>query len=175
MANKKPMKKTTDYTTLHDIFLLKLKAIYDVELTLEKALQKTAKRATHPDLKKGLESHLEETKGHIKKVEQVFALLGEKPKKVVVEGIRGIIADIDWVLGERMDAKLKTVALIGALQYVEHYEIAGYGTLITWAKKMGHTKEAGILKEMLAEEKVADAKLTALGAGAMQDVPLMTE
>lgn len=184
MASKKPMnsnraeekqKRSAEAGTLHDIFLLKLKALYDVELVIEKALKKTAKRALHPDLKAAAQTHLRETEGHIKKVERIFAQLGEKPKKVLVEGIRGIIADADWVMSQKLGAELKALALIAALQYVEHYEIAGYGTLISWAEEMGHAKEAGILKEILAEEKSTDSLLTALGESLIREVPHMEE
>jgi ferritin-like metal-binding protein YciE len=146
--------------TLHELLLNKLMALHDIELQIVKALPKMAKKAKNPELVKGFEDHLKETQGQVKRLEQAFKVLGVKPKKLKVEAIRGLIDDGAWVMknveaGPALDANL-----IAAAQYVEHYEMAGYGTAITWAKLMQHSKVEELLSQTLAEEKKTDEKLT---------------
>jgi ferritin-like metal-binding protein YciE len=151
--------------TLHDAFLDELRDAYDAEKQLLKALPKMAKKATSEDLTAAFEAHLEETRGHVDKLEQVFGALGEKVRGKHCDGIAGIIEEGKSVMEEDFDAETMDACLIAGGQRAEHYEIAAYGTLVAWAKVMGHTEAADLLEEILEEEKAADEKLTALAEG----------
>ena len=145
--------------TLHDAFLEELKDAYDAEKQLTKALPKLAKASTSPELRQAFEDHLEETNGHVEKLEQVFQGLDEKPKGQRCDGIAGIIDEGKKVMDEDFDDATMDACLIAAGQRAEHYEIAAYGTLVAWAKTMGHHDAADLLQEILDEEKAADEKL----------------
>jgi ferritin-like metal-binding protein YciE len=151
--------------TLHDAFLDELRDAYDAEKQLLKALPKMAKKATSDDLTSAFEAHLEETRGHVDKLEQVFGTLDEKVRGKHCDGIAGIIEEGKSVMEEDFDAETMDACLIAGGQRAEHYEIAAYGTLIAWAKVMGHKEAANLLEEILEEEKAADEKLTALAEG----------
>ena len=151
--------------TLHDAFLDELKDSYDAEKQLTKALPKLAKAATSAELRDAFESHLEETRGHVERLEQVFELLEEKARGKHCDGIAGIIEEGSSVMGEGFDDTTMDACLIASGQRAEHYEIAAYGTLVAWAKTMGHDEVAVLLEETLNEEKAADEKLTSLAEG----------
>ena len=151
--------------TLHDAFLDELRDAYDAEKQLLKALPKMAKKATSEDLTAAFEAHLEETRGHVDKLEQVFGTLGEKVRGKHCDGIAGIIEEGKSVMEEDFDAETMDACLIAGGQRAEHYEMAAYGTLVAWAKVMGHSEAADLLEEILEEEKAADEKLTALAEG----------
>ena len=151
--------------TLHDAFLDELKDSYDAEKQLTKALPKLAKAATSAELRDAFESHLEETRGHIERLEQVFELLDEKARGKHCDGIAGIIEEGSSVMSEGFDDTTMDACLIASGQRAEHYEIAAYGTLVAWAKTMGHDEVALLLEETLNEEKSADEKLTRLAEG----------
>jgi ferritin-like metal-binding protein YciE len=151
--------------TLHDAFLDELRDAYDAEKQLLKALPKMAKKATSDDLTAAFETHLEETRGHVDKLEQVFGALGEKVRGKHCDGIAGIIEEGKSVMEEDFDAQTMDACLIAGGQRAEHYEMAAYGTLIAWAKTMGHSEAAELLEEILEEEKAADEKLTELAEG----------
>jgi ferritin-like metal-binding protein YciE len=151
--------------TLHDAFVDELRDAYDAEKQLTKALPKMAKAATSPVLREAFESHLEETRGHVERLEQVMQDLGEKVRGKHCDGIEGIIDEGKSVMEEDFDDTTMDACLIAAGQRAEHYEIAAYGTLVAWAKAMGHTKVAAALQETLDEEKAADEKLTSLAEG----------
>ena len=151
--------------TLHDAFLDELKDAYDAEKQLTKALPKMAKAATSPKLRAAFESHLEETRGHVERLEQVFESLDERAKGKHCDGIAGIIEEGSSVMGEDFDESTMDACLIAAGQRAEHYEMAAYGTLVAWANAMGHSEAAGLLEGILNEEKAADAKLTKLAEG----------
>jgi ferritin-like metal-binding protein YciE len=151
--------------TLHDAFLDELRDAYDAEKQLVKALPKMAKKATSEDLTAAFDAHLEETRGHVDKLEQVFGALGEKVRGKHCDGIAGIIEEGKSVMEEDFDAQTMDACLIAGGQRAEHYEMAAYGTLIAWAKAMGHTEAAELLEEILEEEKAADEKLTELAEG----------
>ena len=151
--------------TLHDAFLDELRDAYDAEKQLLKALSKMAKKATSEDLTAAFETHLEETRGHVDKLEQVFAALGEKVRGKHCDGIAGIIEESKSVMEEDFDAQTMDACLIAGGQRAEHYEMAAYGTLIAWAKAMSHSEAAELLEEILEEEKAADEKLTELAEG----------
>ncbi len=151
--------------TLHDAFIDELRDTYDAERQLTKALAKLAKAACSPDLQNAFETHLEETKGQIERLEEVFASVEEKPKGKHCEGIAGIIEEGKSIMEEDFDEGTMDACLIAAGQRAEHYEMAAYGTLVAWAKAMGHTEAAGLLQQNLDEEKAADKKLSSLAEG----------
>src|SRR6187402_1051687 len=146
--------------TLHDAFIDELRDTYDAEKQLTKALTKLAKASSNPKLRQAFESHLEETQGQIERLEQVFAALDEKARGKHCDGIAGIIEEGKSVMEEDFDEATMDACLIAAGQRSEHYEMAAYGTLVAWAKAMGHSEAAGLLDEILSEEKAADEKLT---------------
>jgi len=155
--------------TLHDAFLEELKDAYDAEKQLTKALPKLAKASTSPELRQAFEDHLEETNGHVEKLEQVFQGLDEKPKGQRCDGIAGIIDEGKKVMDEDFDDATMDACLIAAGQRAEHYEIAAYGTLVAWAKTMGHHDAADLLQEILDEEKAADEKLNVIAESGVND------
>ena len=154
-----------DAGTLHDAFLDELRDAYDAEKQLTKALPKLAKAAVSPDLRAAFETHLEETRGHVERLEQVFEGLEEKVRGKHCDGIAGIIEEGKSIMDEEFDDATMDACLIAAGQRAEHYEMAAYGTLVAWAQSMGHTEAADLLQEILDEEKAADKKLSALAEG----------
>lgn len=158
-------KKEKRNTTLHELFILKLQALYDVEHQIVKALPGVIKKISNKSLKDALSSHLKETEGHITRLEDVFESIGENPKKLAVEAIRGLAEDAKWVLENVNDPKARDAAIIPAMQYVEHYEIAGYGSAKEWAEIMGHDDAAELLDATLEEEKNGDQKLSDIAEG----------
>lgn len=151
--------------TLHDAFLDELRDAYDAEKQVTKALPKMAKAASSPELRKAFELHLEETRGQIARLEEVFGTLGEKVRGKHCDGMEGIIEEGKSAMEEDFDDSTMDAALIASAQRVEHYEMAAYGTLVAWARAMGHTEAADLLEETLEEEKAADSKLTQLAEG----------
>ena len=148
--------------TLHDAFLDELRDTYDAEKQLTKALPKLAKAATDPKLREAFENHLEETQGQIARLEQVFESLDEKVRGKHCDGIAGIIEEGKSIMEEEFDDATMDACLIAAGQRAEHYEMAAYGTLVAWAKIMGHDEAAELLEQNLEEEKAADEKLSSL-------------
>lgn len=151
--------------TLHDAFIDELRDTYDAEKQLTKALPKMAKAASSPDLRAAFEAHLEETRGQIERLEQVFEGLGEKARGKHCEGVAGIIEEGKAIMEEDFDETTMDACLIAAGQRAEHYEMAAYGTLVAWANAMGHSDAAMLLQETLDEEKAADEKLSGLAEG----------
>ncbi|HVI11838.1 MAG TPA: ferritin-like domain-containing protein [Pseudolabrys sp.] len=154
-----------DIKTLDDLFVHQLRDIYYAEKQIVQALPEMIEKAKDPGLKQGFESHLGETKNHVKRLEQVFKMHGVEAKGVECPAIDGIIEEADEIIGEVDDKKVLDAALIAAAQAVEHYEITRYGTLIAWAKQLGRPDCASVLQENLEEEKAADSKLTSLAEG----------
>lgn len=150
-------------TNLDEMFLTKIQALYDIESELVKALPKMAKAATDSELKKAFEDHLEETKGHVKRLQDIFDLLKAKPKKLKVEAIRGLVADGAWVMKNTEKGNQRDAALVGAALYVEHYEMAGYLGAQEWAEMIGNEEASSLLEETLSEEEAAEEKLADLG------------
>jgi ferritin-like metal-binding protein YciE len=148
--------------TLHDAFMDELRDTYDAEKQLTKALPKLAKAATSRELRTAFETHLEETRGQVDRLEQVFATLDEKVRGKHCDGIAGIIEEGKSIMEEDFDDSTMDACLIAAGQRAEHYEMAAYGTLVAWAKAMGHTDAADLLQQILDEEKAADEKLSEL-------------
>jgi ferritin-like metal-binding protein YciE len=163
-AAKNENEETTmaDPGTLHDAFIDELRDAYDAEKQLTKALPKMARAASSPDLRAAFERHLEETRGQIERLEQVFESLDEKVRGKHCDGIAGIIEEGNSVMQEDFDEATMDACLIAGGQRAEHYEMAAYGTLIAWAEVMGHTEAVDLLQQTLDEEKAADEKLSAL-------------
>ena len=161
------------YSILKDLLLLKVKALYDIESELIKALPKMAKNASHGELKQAFQTHLDETKVQKERLEKIFALLGEKPKKTKVEAIRGLVEDAKWLMDEDMSPQALDASLIAAAQYVEHYEIAGYGTARSWAEHIGLNDVANLLEKNLKEEEQTDVILTSLAENALNEEALL--
>jgi ferritin-like metal-binding protein YciE len=155
--------------TLHDAFINELRDTYDAEKQLIKALPKMAKAASTAALREALELHLEETRGHATRLEEVFTGLDEKVKGKHCEGMAGIIEEGQGILEEDLDEAALDACIIAAGQRAEHYEMAAYGTLVAWARAMGHENAADLLQETLDEEKAADQKLSSLAEGGIND------
>ena len=146
--------------TLRDLFIDELRDTYHAEGQLIKALPRMAKKADSDELKAAFQQHLQETKGHQQRVEEVFDLFEEKPKTKVCKGMQGIIEEGKEMMAEDMDPDVMDAALIAAAQRAEHYEMAAYGTLRTYAQLMGNDEAARILQSILDEEGATDKKLT---------------
>jgi ferritin-like metal-binding protein YciE len=151
--------------TLHDAFVDELRDAYDAEKQITKALPKMVKAATAPELKTAFETHLEETREQIARLEEVFASLEEKVRGKHCDGMAGIIEEGKSAMEEDFDDATMDACLIASAQRVEHYEMAAYGTLVAWAQAMGHTEAAELLEQTLDEEKAADEKLTSIAEG----------
>ena len=158
-----------DTPTLYDAFLDELRDAYDAEKQLTKALPKLARAATSSKLRQAFETHLDETRNQIGRLEDAFGLLDEKVRGKHCDGIAGIIDEGKKTLEEGFDDSTMDACLIAGGQRAEHYEIAAYGTLIAWAKTLGHGDVAELLAETLEEEKAADEKLTSLAESGLNE------
>lgn len=148
--------------TLQDLFVHALKDIYYAEKAITKALPKVIEKAKHEELKSALGAHLEETKGHVQRLERVFSELDLKPAAVKCEAIEGILKEGEEVLEQFGESPAGDAGIIFGCQAVEHYEINRYGTLIAWASELKLNSVASILKQTLEEEYNADDKLSTL-------------
>ncbi len=146
---------------LKELYIDELKDLYSAENQLVKALPKMAKAATSPDLRAGFEGHLEQTKGHVQRLETIFEQLGQSPKGKKCKGMEGLIEEGSEAI-EEYEGDLLDAALIGAAQRVEHYEMAGYGTVSAFAEELGESEHVTLLNETLEEEKETDEKLSGL-------------
>jgi ferritin-like metal-binding protein YciE len=146
---------------LHDLFVDELKDLYSAENQLLKALPKMAKGAAHPDLKAAFAEHLEVTRGHVARLEKIFENLDASPKGKKCAAMEGLIEEGKELLDQKKEANSSVLdaALIGAAQRVEHYEMAGYGCVRTFARLLGLTDAEKLLQETLDEEAEADEKL----------------
>src|SRR5436190_4086746 len=153
--------------TLQDLFLHELKDLYSAENQLVKALPKMAKAATNEELKAGFEEHLEQTKGHVERLDQIAKQLDIKLTGHKCKAMEGLVEEGAELIGEDAEDSVRDAGLIGAAQRVEHYEMAGYGTARALAQKLGHDDIAEILGETLEEERATDAKLTELAESAV--------
>jgi ferritin-like metal-binding protein YciE len=149
-----------DIKTMDDLFVHQLRDIYYAEAQIMKALPKMIDKASNADLRNGFSEHLEQTKGHVMRLEDIFDMLDLDAEGVNCPAIDGIIDEADDVSGEVEDKRVLDAALIAAAQAVEHYEMTRYGTLIAWAEEAGRTDCARLLKQTLEEERAADRKLT---------------
>jgi len=151
---------TSDIKNMDDLFVHTLRDIYYAEKQIVKSLPEMIEKASNPQLKQGFQTHLRETENHVKRLDQVFDLLGKQAQGVDCPAIDGIIEEAEDVAGEVQDKTVLDAALIAAAQAVEHYEMTRYGTLIAWAKQMGRNDAATLLNQTLDEEKATDKKLT---------------
>ena len=145
---------------LKELYIDELRDLYSAENQLVKALPKMAKAAASDDLRAAIEEHLEQTKGHVQRLEGVFEILNKNPKGKKCAGMEGLIKEGSELMEEDLEGEVMDAGLIGAAQRVEHYEIAAYGTVRAFAELMGESDQASLLAETLEEEKQADVKLT---------------
>ena len=148
--------------SLEELLQEELKDIYDAEKQLTKALPKLAKKATSPDLKSAFEEHLQQTEEHVERLEQVFEQLGLPARGKKCEGMKHLISEGEQVIRDAEDDDARDAVMIASAQKVEHYEIATYGTLRTWASLLGKSEIASLLEETLEEEKETDQRLTSI-------------
>jgi ferritin-like metal-binding protein YciE len=151
-----------DIENIDDLFLHTLRDIYYAEHQIAKALPDMVAKASDAELKKGFTMHLRQTKGQIKRLDRAFKALKQQPKGTQCPAIDGIIAEANDIAGEIDDKMVLNAALIAAAQAVEHYEMTRYGTLVAWAKLLGHTPVAKLLAMNLKEEKATDKKLNGI-------------
>jgi ferritin-like metal-binding protein YciE len=148
---------------LHQLFLEQLADVYNAEQQLTKALPKVAKNAESEELRQAVEEHLEETREHVGRLEEVAESLDESLKRKTCAAMKGLLEEADEIMKEQKGSSALDAAIIAAAQKVEHYEIASYGTLIAWARQMNHNEAVDLLEQTLEEEKAADEKLTSVG------------
>ena len=148
--------------SLHELYVEELKDLHSAEKQLVKALPKMAKAATHPELKRAFENHLEETKEHVARLETILGELDELGRGKKCKGMEGLIEEGAELIEEDPEEDVLDAGLITKAQHVEHYEMAGYGTVRTWAQLMGHTEHVRLLQQTLDEEGAADKLLTEL-------------
>jgi ferritin-like metal-binding protein YciE len=146
--------------TLDDLYTDMLKDLYSAEKQLVKALPKLAKNAQSPDLQKAFQEHLKQTERHVERIERIFSDLGGSPRGKKCVGMEGLVAEGNELLQEDTDPDVLDAGLIAAAQKVEHYEIASYGTVRTWAERLGYTNAVQLLQQTLDEEGDANKKLT---------------
>jgi ferritin-like metal-binding protein YciE len=146
--------------TIEKLFVEELKDIYSAETQITKALPKMVKAATSDELRAAFEHHLRETEGQIERLDQIFQTLDVSPKGKTCEGMKGVLTEGEEMLKTADKGDVRDAALISAAQRVEHYEMAAYGTVRTYAEKLGKKQFVGLLEETLQEEKAADKKLT---------------
>jgi ferritin-like metal-binding protein YciE len=157
-----PKENTMTMDTLQELYLEQLQDVYDAEKQLVKALPKMAKTATNDELKAAFEQHLEQTEEHVSRLERIFEELGEKPKGKKCKAMQGLIEEGKEMMEEDASQEVMDAGLICAAQKVEHYEIASYGCLRTYAEMLGFDDQADLLQETLDEEKDTDENLTEL-------------
>jgi len=148
--------------SLQELLIEEMRDLYSAENQLTKALPKMAKKASNPQLKKAFETHLRETEGHMKRLQQIFDKLGKKPTGKKCAAMEGLIEEGKEMMGEDMEEDTMDAALISVAQKVEHYEIASYGTVRTWASLLGDDQTARLLEQTLQEEGKTDKLLTEL-------------
>jgi ferritin-like metal-binding protein YciE len=155
------------YNSLKDLFVEQLRDLYDAEHQISRALPKMANAASSSALKEAFNMHLDQTRTQIQRLERIFSDLGMAPQGENCEAMQGIIKEGDHVINAQGDPNVKDAALITAAQRVEHYEIAGYGSVRTYAKELGYSDAADLLQKTLDEEGNTDSKLTKLAEGGL--------
>jgi len=146
--------------SLKELYIDELKDLYSAEKQLVKALPKMAKNATNPELKDAFTTHLQETEGHVERLEQIFEMLGERPGGKKCKGMEGLVEEAKELLEEDATEAVLDAGMISKAQHVEHYEMAGYGTVRTYARLLGLDDQADLLQETLDEEGHANELLT---------------
>ena len=158
---------------LRELYIDELKDLHNAELQLVKALPKMAKAASNDQLRQGFEEHLEQTRGHVQRLEEIFEQLNENPKGKKCSGMEGLVREGSETMDEDFEGAVMDAALIGAAQRVEHYEIAAYGTAAEFARTLGEPEHVSLLEETLREEKETDEKLTELAKEINQEASEM--
>lgn len=148
--------------TMDDLFYALLQDVYFAEKQLVKALPKLAKKSTDSQLQKAFTDHLEQTKGHVERLEKAFGMIDKKPRGKKCDAILGLVAEGEEVIEKADDEDVLDAGILAAAQAAEHYEIARYGTLCAWAKQLGKPQIARLLHQTLEEEKKADALLSTI-------------
>lgn len=161
--------------TLDDLFLHILKDVYYAEKAITKALPKLARNAQSEALAKAFTDHREETMGQVERLEQVFQLLGQRAKAETCEAIKGLIDEGDEIIEEFDEGPVRDAGLLACAQAVEHYEMGRYGALIAWAKTLGRSDAAELLRQNLDEEKQADQLLSRLATSEINKAALGTK
>jgi ferritin-like metal-binding protein YciE len=146
--------------TLDNLFVQELKDLYSAENQITRALPKLIKATSSDDLRSAFTHHLKETEGHVKRLEKIFQILGYSPRGKTCNGMKGVLEEGAEVLDETEEGSVRDAAIISAAQRVEHYEMAGYGAVRSYADCLGQTEISQLLEETLEEEKAADKKLT---------------
>ena len=146
--------------SMEKLFVQELKDLYSAENQITKVLPKMAKAAASNELKTAFEHHLKETEGQIQRLDKVFEILGASPKGKTCQGMKGVLEEGNEMLTETEQGEVRDAALISAGQRVEHYEMAGYGTVRSYAERLGKSQIVQLLEQTLEEEKAADKKLT---------------
>jgi ferritin-like metal-binding protein YciE len=159
--------------SLEKLFLEELKDIYNAEKQLTRALPRMAKAAESPDLQQAFTKHLKETEGQIQRLERIFKELGHAARGKKCKGMEGLIEEGKEMMEEEGEPEVVDAALIASAQRVEHYEIAAYGCLRTYASLLGYSEAARLLEQNLQEEEAADKKLTQLGEGGINEAAAM--
>src|SRR6202011_1361060 len=162
IAGNKMRRKMMQKDSLRELYVDELKDLYNAETQLVKALPKMAKASSNAELRQGFEEHLRQTSEHVSRLEQIFDLLGEKPTGKKCLGMEGLVKEGAETISEDYEDALMDAAIIGAAQRVEHYEIAGYGTVRAFAELLGENEHVSLLERTLEEEKETDEKLTLL-------------
>jgi ferritin-like metal-binding protein YciE len=148
--------------TIKELYISELQDLYDAENQIVEALPKMANAASSPELKSAFQTHLQQTRGQVERLDRIFAKLGFPPRGKKCKGMAGLIAENEELLKQKADPDVRDAGLIGGAQKVEHYEIAGYGTVRTYARLIGDNDAANLLQQTLDEEGDTDKKLTAL-------------
>jgi len=165
--------------SLRELYVDELKDLYNAETQLVKALPKMAKASSNAELRQGFEEHLRQTSEHVSRLEQIFEMLGEKPTGKKCLGMEGLVKEGAETMQEDYEDAVMDAAIIGAAQRVEHYEIAGYGTVRAFAEHLGESEHVSLIEQTLQEEKETDDKLSQLAeeinAQAGQGVEATTE
>ena len=149
-----------DVKTMEDLFLENIRDLMDAEKQITKALPKMAKTATSEELTNAFQEHLEQTRGHIERLERIFAAMGYKPGGVKCAGMEGLLKEGDEMVRLTDAGMVRDAGLIAAAQRVEHYEMAGYGSARTFGQLLGHSEAADLLQQTLEEERKTDELLT---------------
>ncbi len=155
--------------SLRTLWIEEMRDLYNAENQLLKALPKMAKKASTPELKEAFESHLEETKTHVERLEEIFTKLGKKPSGKTCKAMKGLVEEGSEMMEEEGPESVIDAGLIAAAQRVEHYEMAGYGVVRTFASVLGEEEAEGLLQETLDEEGAADEKLTEIAESFVND------
>jgi ferritin-like metal-binding protein YciE len=161
--------------SLQELFIDELKDLYSAENQIIKALPKMIKNANSDELRGAFEEHLEQTKGHVERLDQIFGELNASPKGKKCTGMEGLLEEGKELMAEDMEPEVLDAGLISAAQRVEHYEIAGYGTVRTYAELLGLDEAAKLLQETLDEEKETDRKLTSIAESVNVEAAEMAE